>query len=256
EELSSKPNDDGRDSRTEKGKGTDQLSHVGTEYTDDAIREDVGHPDDNASAKAHCDNLESTILEEKDSESEEAGSGHDHVTEFDDYVEGVVLGCSPDDRWWIEAMNQEMKALNRNGTWIITDLPVGRKPIGSKWVFKVKYKSSREVERFKARLVAKCYNQKEGIDYEETFFPVVKIVTVRCLLTIAVHNSWPIFQLDINKDFFYMVNWLRMFIRVFLKDILIRMLIGPCGTRIETKESTTKPKKVFVDSPLTGVNNY
>ncbi|GKA99506.1 ribonuclease H-like domain-containing protein [Tanacetum coccineum] len=70
EELSSEPNDDGRDSRTERGKGTDQLSHVGTEYTDDAIREDVGHPDDNASAKAHCDNLESTILEEKDSESE------------------------------------------------------------------------------------------------------------------------------------------------------------------------------------------
>ncbi|GJR81101.1 RNA-directed DNA polymerase, eukaryota, reverse transcriptase zinc-binding domain protein [Tanacetum coccineum] len=56
---------------------------------------------------------------------------------------------------WIEAMNLEMKALNRNGTWVITEIPEGRKAIGFKWVWKVKYKSSGEVERFKARLVAK-----------------------------------------------------------------------------------------------------
>ncbi|GJY82834.1 ribonuclease H-like domain-containing protein [Tanacetum coccineum] len=65
---------------------------------------------------------------------------------------------------WVEAM----KALNRNNTWIITDLSPGRKAIGGKWVFKVKYKSSGDVERFKARYMVKGYNQKEGIDYEET----------------------------------------------------------------------------------------
>nr|GEZ41280.1 putative reverse transcriptase, RNA-dependent DNA polymerase, Gag-polypeptide of LTR copia-type [Tanacetum cinerariifolium] len=59
---------------------------------------------------------------------------------------------------WVEAMNLEMEALNRNGTWVIIELPIGRKPIGSKWMFKVKYKSTGEVERFKARLVAKAYN--------------------------------------------------------------------------------------------------
>ncbi|GKA52735.1 putative RNA-directed DNA polymerase [Tanacetum coccineum] len=104
---------------------------------------------------------------------------------------------------WVEAMNLEMEALNRNGTWVITELPVGRKPIGSKWVFKVKYKSTGEVERFKARLVAKGLNQKEGIDYEETFSPVVKIVFVRCILSIAVYHNWPLYQLDINNAFLY-----------------------------------------------------
>nr|GEU84938.1 ribonuclease H-like domain-containing protein [Tanacetum cinerariifolium] len=105
--------------------------------------------------------------------------------------------------WWVEAMNLEMEALNRNGTWVITELPVGRKPTGSKWVFKVKYKSTGEVKRFKARLVAKGFNQKEGINYEETFFPVVKIVYVRCILSIDVYHYWPLYQLDINNAFLY-----------------------------------------------------
>ncbi|GJX56034.1 ribonuclease H-like domain-containing protein, partial [Tanacetum coccineum] len=104
---------------------------------------------------------------------------------------------------WIEAMNLEMEALIRNGTWIITELLVGRKPIGSKWGFKVKYKSTGEVERFKARLVAKGFNQKEGIDYRETFSLVVKIVSVRCILSIVVYHNWPIYQLDINNAFLY-----------------------------------------------------
>ncbi|GJR90038.1 ribonuclease H-like domain-containing protein [Tanacetum coccineum] len=104
---------------------------------------------------------------------------------------------------WIEAMNSEMEALIRNMTWVITELPSGRKPIGSKWIFKVKYKSTGKVERFKARLVAKGYNQNEGIDYAETFSPVVKMVTVRCVLSLAVQMGWTVYQLDINNAFLY-----------------------------------------------------
>ncbi|KAD7476990.1 hypothetical protein E3N88_00126 [Mikania micrantha] len=76
-------------------------------------------------------------------------------------------------------MNDEMEALNRNGTWILSDLPVGRKPIGCKWIYKVKYKSNGQMDGYKAILVAKGYNQREGIDFDETFSHVVKMVTVR-----------------------------------------------------------------------------
>ncbi|GKC41245.1 putative RNA-directed DNA polymerase [Tanacetum coccineum] len=100
-------------------------------------------------------------------------------------------------------MNVEIEALNRNVTWYITELPVGRKAIGCKWVFKVKYRCTGDVERFKARLVAKSFNQKEGIDYEKTFSPVVKIVTVRLMLIDAVQYKWPIYQLYINNAFLY-----------------------------------------------------
>ncbi|GJX97799.1 putative reverse transcriptase domain-containing protein, partial [Tanacetum coccineum] len=80
---------------------------------------------------------------------------------------------------WTDAMNQEMDDLLRNGIWELVDLPEGRKAIGSKWIYKIKFRSSGEIDRYKARLVAQDFEQKEGIDYEETFSPVVKIVSVR-----------------------------------------------------------------------------
>uniref|UniRef100_A0A2N9HI29 Retrotransposon Copia-like N-terminal domain-containing protein n=1 Tax=Fagus sylvatica TaxID=28930 RepID=A0A2N9HI29_FAGSY len=93
--------------------------------------------------------------------------------------------CSSQDPKWCEAMQAELAALEANNTWTIQPLPHGKVPIGSKWVFKVKLKSDGSLERYKAKLVTKGYNQKEGFDYFETFSPVAKFVTVRSLLAIA-----------------------------------------------------------------------
>ncbi|XP_019224372.1 PREDICTED: uncharacterized protein LOC109206058 [Nicotiana attenuata] len=94
------------------------------------------------------------------------------------------IPASTDSRW-VTAMQQEIQALEDNHTWEIMDLPAGKQAIGSKWVYKIKYKANGEIERYKARLVAKGYNQKEGMDYHDTFSPVAKMVTVSTIISIA-----------------------------------------------------------------------
>jgi transposase InsO family protein len=104
---------------------------------------------------------------------------------------------------WCEAMTAEIHALETNQTWSLTSLPHGKVPIGCKWVYKVKLRSDDTLERYKARLVAKSYNQQEGFDYFETFSPVAKFVTVRCLLAVAAMKGWVLYQLDVNNAFLH-----------------------------------------------------
>ncbi|KAL6321073.1 hypothetical protein AAG906_012065 [Vitis piasezkii] len=87
---------------------------------------------------------------------------------------------------WKTAVQEEIQALEKNGTWEISELPEGKRPVGCKWIFTVKHNPDGSINRFKARLVAKGFTQSYGIDYEETFAPVAKLNSIRVLLSIAM----------------------------------------------------------------------
>lgn len=97
---------------------------------------------------------------------------------------------------WKAAMKDEYNSLLENNTWILTELPDDKKPIKSKWVFAVKEDTNGNVIKYKARLVAKGFSQIEGIDYQETFAPVVRYSSIRMLLGIAAHFNLRIAQMD------------------------------------------------------------
>jgi Reverse transcriptase (RNA-dependent DNA polymerase) len=100
-------------------------------------------------------------------------------------------------------MNQEITALQNNNTWQLVSPPPDQNIVRCKWVYKIKRKVDGSIERYKARLVAKGYNQEEGIDYFETFSPVVRPTTIRVVLTIALTRGWPINQLDVHNIFLH-----------------------------------------------------
>ena len=101
------------------------------------------------------------------------------------------------------AMQEEMEALHKNKTWELVPQPQGRKAIGNKWVFKIKRNSDDQVERFRERLVVKGYAQKEGIDFNEIIFPVVRLTTVRVVLAMCATFDLHLEQLDVKTTFLH-----------------------------------------------------
>ncbi|GKC91519.1 putative RNA-directed DNA polymerase [Tanacetum coccineum] len=220
---SSEPYDDRRDKEPEISEGTDHMSYEGTENTGNTRRDKGKHPNDSEPAEAVSDIEESATLVENDKEFEGDDNFYQEFNEmfeipnvvpdsqsevnlmrssrktrmlkkFSDFkvdskvkysidkhvnysnlsvekfnfstslnkiIEPKTFDEASKDIRWVEAMNLELEAFNRNGTWIMIELPAGRKPI------------------------------------------VVKIVTVRCILSLAVFNGWSVYQLDVNNAFLY-----------------------------------------------------
>uniref|UniRef100_A0A2N9IKH6 CCHC-type domain-containing protein n=2 Tax=Fagus sylvatica TaxID=28930 RepID=A0A2N9IKH6_FAGSY len=104
---------------------------------------------------------------------------------------------------WCAAMHEEYSALQRQHTWTLVPPPCGKNIVGCKWVFKLKRNSDGTISRHKARLVAKGFHQQHGIDFAETFSPVVKPPTVRLILALAVTYNWPLRQLDVSNAFLH-----------------------------------------------------
>uniref|UniRef100_A0A2N9HVI9 Integrase catalytic domain-containing protein n=1 Tax=Fagus sylvatica TaxID=28930 RepID=A0A2N9HVI9_FAGSY len=104
---------------------------------------------------------------------------------------------------WCDAMHEEFQALQKQGTWSLVPKPPFKNIVGCKWVYKLKYNSDGTIARHKARLVAKGFHQQYGIDFDETFSPVVKPPTVRLILSLAVSLNWPLRQLDVKNAFLH-----------------------------------------------------
>jgi len=108
---------------------------------------------------------------------------------------------SPDSDKWKMAMEEELNSMRDNHVWDLVDLPQGRKAIGNKWVFRIKRKADGSIDRYKARLVAKGYTQVEGVDYQDTFSPVVRFNSVRVILAIVAHMDLELHQMDVKTAF-------------------------------------------------------
>jgi hypothetical protein len=102
---------------------------------------------------------------------------------------------------WKKAMQEEINSIVENGTLTLVDLPAGTKPIGLKWVYKVKRNEQGVIVKYKARLVAKGYVQRPGIDFDEVYAPVARLESVRLLLAVAAQEGWEVHHMDMKSAF-------------------------------------------------------
>ena len=115
----------------------------------------------------------------------------------------AVVDCKEKDKW-LMAMDEEIKSLHDNHTWDQVKRPVGSKLVSCKWIFKRK-QCIPEVEqgRFKAKLVARGFTQREAIDHIDVLFPVVKHRSIRILLSMVAKFDLELEQMDVKTDFLY-----------------------------------------------------
>lgn len=108
---------------------------------------------------------------------------------------------SDESKQWEQAMDDEFASLVKNQTWILVNPPDDQKVIDNRWVYKIKFRTDGSIERFKARLVVRGFTQEYGIDYRETFSPVVKFTSIRAILALAASKRMTLRQFDVKTAF-------------------------------------------------------
>ncbi len=102
---------------------------------------------------------------------------------------------------WEIAMQEKYNFLVINNTWSLVPLPKGKKPISCKWVFKIKHGVDGEIELYKAKFMAKSFTQTFGVNYNETFAPIAKFVSIHCILALIAIEDMEIHQMDVKTSF-------------------------------------------------------
>ncbi|KAH9689176.1 retrovirus-related pol polyprotein from transposon RE1 [Citrus sinensis] len=151
-------------------------------------------------------------------------------------TEPLTVSAALSDPKWLQAMQEEYQALVKNQTWTLVQPTSPVKVVGNKWVFRIKHNADGSVSRYKARLVAKGFHQTQGIDYNETFSPVVKASTVKLIISLAILNHWSLRQVDINNAFLHgylteeRIQGHLLLVLVYVDDIIVT---GSDSTQIQ-----------------------
>ena len=124
-----------------------------------------------------------------------------HITVHQEPASFKEATACPEGEKWREAMGREMESLKEHEVWELTTLPPGKKAVGSKWVYKVKTNSDGSLERYKARLVARGFDQRYGSDYDETFCPVVRLESLRTLIALSTQRGLKLHHVDVHTAF-------------------------------------------------------
>nr|KYP65026.1 Retrovirus-related Pol polyprotein from transposon TNT 1-94 [Cajanus cajan] len=103
-------------------------------------------------------------------------------------------------------MDEEVKSIERNQTWKLVELPIRKKNIGVKWVYKTKLNELGKINKYKARLVIKGYLQQHRVNYKEVFAPIARMDIVKMIKAIVSNKGWKLYQLDVKYAFLHGVS--------------------------------------------------
>ncbi|KAJ0809226.1 putative RNA-directed DNA polymerase [Helianthus annuus] len=182
-----------------------------TQVSSDGVNEDPNDQDIAAVPRSATEVAESSNARAREGRHRRPPSylqdyytGEDELNAMEvNHLEPTTYEEATQESKWKKAMDVEMQAIERNGTWDLVELPKDAKCIGVKWVFKTKVNERGEVEKHKARLVAKGYGQEHGVDYTEVYAPVARMDTIRLMIAVAAQRGWEIFQMDVKSAFLH-----------------------------------------------------